>query len=234
MNLSIGNQVTKDGLRLRFESDHMIYLVNRWRSPIAVTFEPTDRHFRTLSILMVLRLFLFLAVFTCAHASATESLRTEIERYCFECHGNGTRTEGRANLSRAFAHPQGLTGNLDLIEEMIERLGAGEMPPEDAKQPTVHERDRWIAQLKGLLQAQQAKYPSLGRVPIRRMNRFQYNNAVGRAQTDFNCRSDGVDKRQTKCKHTGNWKCELKLVKNIHRATGKLPRPRSHSSAKNS
>ena len=131
---------------------------------------------------MVCRLFLFLAVlavFTCAHASAAESLRTEIERYCFECHGNGTRIEGRANLSRAFAHPQGLTGNLELIEEMIERLGAGEMPPEDAKQPTVHERDRWIAQLKGLLQAQQAKYPSLGRVPMRRMNRFQYNNAVG-------------------------------------------------------
>jgi hypothetical protein len=57
-------------------------------------------------------------------------------------------------------------------------LSDGEMPPEDEKQPTKAERERWIAELKTVLRQQLAKQPALARVPIRRMNRFEYNNAV--------------------------------------------------------
>ncbi|MCH8921789.1 MAG: DUF1592 domain-containing protein [Planctomycetes bacterium] len=127
--------------------------------------------------ILILPVF-FLTVY--AHAGAAETLRPRLEQHCFRCHGKGKKVEGKVNLVKAFAaKPHGLASDLGLIEKMIEKLAAGEMPPEDEKQPTSQQRDGWIAQLRGLLKAHQSKHPGPARVPMRRMNRFQYSNAVG-------------------------------------------------------
>ena len=89
---------------------------------------------------MMRRSILILPVFVltaCAHAGAGEALRSRLEQHCFRCHGNGKKVEGKVNLVKAFAaKPHGLASDLELIEKMIEKLAAGEMPPEDEKQPS--------------------------------------------------------------------------------------------------
>ncbi len=133
---------------------------------------------------MRLSCVIFAAVITtvCRPASAVETLQDDLQRHCFRCHGgaeNG-KFKGKVNLVDSFAtKPHGLASDLELIDKMIESLVSGEMPPEDEKQPTQAERDRWVAQLKMILAEHQAKHPRLARVPMRRMNRFQYSNAVG-------------------------------------------------------
>lgn len=107
-----------------------------------------------------------------------QTLRQAFDAHCFRCHGRG-KVKGEVNLVSAFdAKPHGLASDLDLIEKMIEALDSREMPPEDEKQPTKLERQRWVAQLKERLQNGLRTRVRFTRVPIRRMNRGEYNNAV--------------------------------------------------------
>ena len=107
-----------------------------------------------------------------------EILPRDLQQYCFRCHGE-EKVKGKVNLVKAFAaKPHGLAGDLDLIEKMIEALANDEMPPEKETQPTANQRQRWVAELKQILNEQLAKQSVSTRVPIRRMNRFEYNNAV--------------------------------------------------------
>jgi hypothetical protein len=130
---------------------------------------------------MMGRSFPFVPIFVlafCLEAGAIEGLRPALEQHCFRCHG-GKKVEGKVNLVKAFdSKPHGLASDLELIQKMIVKLADGEMPPEDEKQPTDQQRGRWVVELKGLLKAHHAKHPQFGRVPMRRMNRFQYSNAV--------------------------------------------------------
>lgn len=125
----------------------------------------------SLSMVMVL-------LAACQNAKAVEPLSAALKQHCFRCHGAG-KVSGKVNLVKSLGRkPIGLARDLNLIEKIIEVLTDGEMPPEDEKQPSKAERDRWIAELKRTLKQELAKQPKLARVPIRRMNRFEYNNAV--------------------------------------------------------
>jgi hypothetical protein len=138
------------------------------------------RNLRELLKLMRLSslIFAMLVISVCANAGAEETLHIALKRHCFRCHGDG-KVKGKVNLVRTLAaKPHGLASDPDLIGNMIDALASGEMPPEDEKQPTKAERARWIAQLKAILKEHLAKHPVPTRVPIRRMNRFEYNNAV--------------------------------------------------------
>jgi len=129
-----------------------------------------------LSLVILLPTILLLAA--CQDAGAVETLPAALRQHCVRCHG-AKKVSGKVNLVKSLAaKPGGLASDLDLIEKMIEVLSDGEMPPEDEKQPTKAERDRWIAELKRVLKHGLANQPCLARVPIRRMNRFEYNNAV--------------------------------------------------------
>lgn len=106
------------------------------------------------------------------------SLHAGLEQYCFRCHGDG-KVKGKVDLVKSFAaRPQALAMDLNLMGKIVRALADGEMPPEDEKQPTDAQRSRWIGQLDSILEEGLARQPALTRVPIRRMNRFQYNNAV--------------------------------------------------------
>ncbi len=111
-------------------------------------------------------------------ASAKETLAEAMSQYCFHCHNEQT-SEGDINLAAAVhAKPHGLVSDLELADRLLDALENGEMPPEDEEQPTRAERDRWIAQLKSLVENRLAKQSALAPVPLRRMNRLEYNNAV--------------------------------------------------------
>ncbi len=121
---------------------------------------------------------LFAAMMIAATVGGEETLRSQMKTHCFRCHGQG-KVHGKVNLAEAFAtETRGLVSDLDLIEKMIEALAGGEMPPEEEKQPTEKQRKAWVTQLKDLLRTELRTRTGITRVPIRRMNRFEYNNAV--------------------------------------------------------
>lgn len=124
------------------------------------------------------RIFFLLLVTAQSTNADVDNLRDNLKQYCFRCHGE-EKVKGKVNLVKAFAaKPHGLAGDLDLIEKVIEALANDEMPPEKETQPTANQRQRWVAELKQILNEQLAKQSVSTRVPIRRMNRFEYNNAV--------------------------------------------------------
>ena len=107
-----------------------------------------------------------------------KSLQAALKQHCVRCHGD-KKTEAEINFVKAFASkPHGIGSDLNLLEKMIKALSSREMPPEDQKQPSEAQRQRWIAELKAILKTRLETQPGFARVPMRRMNRVEYNNAV--------------------------------------------------------
>ena len=112
---------------------------------------------------------------------ATLSLRAvePIESFrvhCIKCHGQGGKVKGKVNLLE-LENLSDLKAKPSLIEELVGVLDDREMPPEGEPQLTEKDRLQLIAQLRTILRDVAQKEPFLP-TPMRRMNRFQYNNAV--------------------------------------------------------
>ena len=95
---------------------------------------------------------------------------------CVKCHGKDGNLKGELNLLEIKTAEQ-LTGNLAQLKTIIEVLNASEMPPE--KQPRLKPETRAAAvdELQKLLR-EATTGADFAPTPMRRMNRFQYNNAV--------------------------------------------------------
>jgi len=102
-------------------------------------------------------------------------LRELFGSYCIDCHG-GDAPEGDVDLA-SLNTSNDLSRNPDLLEKLIRVLRDHEMPPEDERQPSEAVRGQSIELLRTQLVASLRVYP-FEPTPIRRMNRFQYNNAV--------------------------------------------------------
>ena len=83
----------------------------------------------------------------------------------------------KSNLSQVKS-VEDLIRQPDLVESILEAIDAGFMPPEDEKQIEPVMRTEVVGDLQSILRFAVESQASLPRTPIRRMNRFQYNNAV--------------------------------------------------------
>ena len=112
-------------------------------------------------------------------AEATDAFTTFVRplwaRHCIKCHG-GQKVKGKVNLKEITDTTQ-ILANAELIKEMIEVIDARDMPPEDEAQPSTNDRIKLLTTLKQLLR-QSASSAESKPDPIRRLNRFQYNNAI--------------------------------------------------------
>jgi hypothetical protein len=99
-----------------------------------------------------------------------------LKRYCYDCHGR-KETEGKVKLTE-FSSWKDLETNPQLIENMIEALGKNEMPPKDAKQPSDTQRQSLLIHLNRSLHRSLVSNQKLIPFRMRRMNRFEYGNAV--------------------------------------------------------
>lgn len=63
-----------------------------------------------------------------------------IEKYCVDCHSGGKEAKGEVDLTTVTA--ENFAERFEHWESAIERVKAGEMPPEDSAQPTKKERQR--------------------------------------------------------------------------------------------
>ena len=109
-----------------------------------------------------------------------------VGRYCLDCHGGDTEAAAGVDLEDWSAlqvdqpadfTPEAARDIVRLHDRVLRAVQFGHMPPREVPQPTAAERIRLLTRLQ---EQQQALASSLPATPtqIRRMNRFQYNNAV--------------------------------------------------------
>ena len=102
-------------------------------------------------------------------------LRATLERYCLACHDDRTRTAGLtlAGLTLADA-----TAQAPVLEKVLRKLRAGEMPPPGRPAPDPGTRADLAARLEAALDRAAAERPDPGAPAVHRLNRAEYRNAV--------------------------------------------------------
>lgn len=96
---------------------------------------------------------------------------------CAQCHGKDGKVKGEVNLLE-ITDLDHLKGDPELLQEIIDVIDFEEMPPEDEPPLEVGERKQLLADLEGLRFEAVSEQKAFVPTPIRRMNRFQYHNAV--------------------------------------------------------
>ena len=97
-------------------------------------------------------------------------------KHCIKCHGKHGKVKGKVDLL-VLKSKTDLKSRPELLEELLGVLVDREMPPEDEPGMPESDRSATILQLRSMLKEAGSK-ASFKTVPMRRMNRFQYNNAV--------------------------------------------------------
>lgn len=101
-----------------------------------------------------------------------------LQKHCYDCHGEKRQRAG-LNLQK-FDSEQSILEGRKIWERAAAMIRTREMPPERRKeQPTQEERDKlfqWINDTASRIDCTGDHDP--GRVTIRRLNRFEYNNTI--------------------------------------------------------
>jgi hypothetical protein len=99
---------------------------------------------------------------------------TFFREFCFDCH-NEKKTKGHFNFERLAAEAS-VGPHADSWEKVIEKLDAGDMPPEEAKhQPSAPQRKAAAAWVRSTLQAyERAHAGEPGHVTVRRLTSGEY------------------------------------------------------------
>ena len=122
----------------------------------------------------------FFLIFTLIAPFALQPCAAEplalVQAHCVKCHGQDGKVKGKVNLL-PFKKLADMQARPVLLEDMIAVLEDREMPPEDEPAMQAADRQQLIEALRGLLSSA-AKEQAFLATPMRRMNRFQYNNAV--------------------------------------------------------
>ncbi len=107
-----------------------------------------------------------------------DAVRPFVETYCLECHGK-EKPKGDFDLS-AYTSLDRVAGDDRQWAKVLEKLKAGEMPPDDAKrQPSADKRQRvvsWITDFRDFSVRQGAGDPGI--VLARRLSNAEYNYTI--------------------------------------------------------
>lgn len=108
--------------------------------------------------------------------SVTAELKKAFATHCVKCHGVGDEVQGELNL-KLLTESAKLLSRADLLEDILKAIEHRDMPPEGETPLPAATRQLMTSQLRVALK-QALKRSPFAPTPIRRMNRFQYNNAV--------------------------------------------------------
>src|SRR6266487_5294322 len=103
--------------------------------------------------------------------------RQFVEQYCVECHDAETK-KGGLDLT-ALQFDPGNSTNFSTWVLMHDRVSNGEMPPKKKARPDSAEAETFIKSLSSsLTEAEEARAGKEGRATQRRLNRYEYENAL--------------------------------------------------------
>ncbi len=112
-----------------------------------------------------------------AAADYADHVRPILTQYCLSCHSK-EKKRGDLNLER-FDTLDAARKDPSAWQAVWEKLDAGEMPPGKAPQPSLEERGRLTAWVRGFLVAEmKAHAGDPGRVVVRRLSKPEYDNTV--------------------------------------------------------
>jgi hypothetical protein len=97
-----------------------------------------------------------------------------IQTYCFGCHNPGVKA---GNLFLSELNENSVPAHPEIFEKAIRKLRGRQMPPPGNLQPTQQEVDALIKWLETTLD-ESSKTHLAGHVPVQRLNRTEYANAV--------------------------------------------------------
>src|SRR3954470_11934923 len=107
--------------------------------------------------------------------AADPSTREFLDTYCISCHNRTLRTAGleldRLDVARVAEHS-------DVWEKVVTKLRTAEMPPPGRPHPDAAAYRAVADALEHQLDAAAAANPHPGRVPVHRLNRTEYANAI--------------------------------------------------------
>src|SRR5215813_5632007 len=103
-----------------------------------------------------------------------ESQWSTIQLYCFGCHNEGVRA---GNLFLDQLSAESVPQHPEIFEKVVRKLRGRQMPPPGMDQPSQQEVDALIAWLESTLDKSSTAHLA-GRVPVQRLNRNEYANAV--------------------------------------------------------
>ncbi|MEM8670724.1 MAG: DUF1592 domain-containing protein [Planctomycetota bacterium] len=108
--------------------------------------------------------------------AGTSQFKVLTEQFCAECHSVDQAVEADLDLSQLSLDD--LRKDAEATRRIMDVIEQREMPPEDAPQLSDQQRLQFLEELRAVFRQAIAHGGSGERTSIRRMNRFQYNNAV--------------------------------------------------------
>ena len=98
-----------------------------------------------------------------------------LDRYCTECHNPAELAGGLSleQLDHSDIHAQA-----EIWEKVVRKLRGGLMPPPGGPRPEAQQIHQFVAFMEARIDAGAVGAPSLGSVPLHRLNRKEYANAV--------------------------------------------------------
>jgi len=102
-------------------------------------------------------------------------LQQTLDKYCVTCHNATAKTAG-LSIDRLDAHD--VAANTQRWEQIATKLRTGEMPPSGRPRPDAATYRAAAASLERALDDAATAKPDPGRVPVHRLNRSEYANAV--------------------------------------------------------
>jgi mono/diheme cytochrome c family protein len=114
---------------------------------------------------------------TLAASPDTPARRTSdiLKTYCVTCHNDRLKAAGLQLDSLDITH---IADNTQQWEKIVTKLRTGEMPPPGRPRPDAATYREVAAALESELDAAAAAKPPPGRVPVHRLNRTEYTNAI--------------------------------------------------------
>jgi len=107
-------------------------------------------------------------------ASSVSPQQALMNQYCMGCHSDRVRSGG---LALSELNLDAVNQHADVAEKVIRKLRGGLMPPAGARRPDRQTAAAFVSWLENKIDAGQAT-PAPGRVPLRRLNRREYANAI--------------------------------------------------------
>ena len=110
-----------------------------------------------------------------AQSGANGLLESTVSEYCLDCHTDQLKTGG---ITLEHASSKDVGSQAALLEKMLHKLRAGEMPPAGNPGPDAAQRAALVTWLEGELDRASAAHPNPGSPAVHRLNKAEYSNAV--------------------------------------------------------
>src|SRR3954453_22508307 len=107
-------------------------------------------------------------------AQHPESQWSTIQTYCFGCHNEFVKA---GNLFLNQLNAESVPQQPEIFEKAVRKLRGRQMPPPGTPQPSQQEVDALVGWLESTLD-ESSKTHRAGHVPVQRLNRTEYANAV--------------------------------------------------------